>query len=168
VKIAETELFLPTYTHPFTNVEQAFATKISPDGSLVAVSFVHGKVFVVNRLTREVVAASDLESENPRISKEALLITSFCWMPGENVDHGGWVLYGAATDGTVREWTALLGNKGLKHDMNLENQYQSMDISQSGYKTCLAGVLPLIEIWDKSKTDAPEQVFNFEENDCHA
>lgn len=113
-------------------------------------------MFVINNLTREVVAASDLESENPLISKESLLVTSFCFMPDGNGEHGGWVLYGAATDGTVREWTALLGNKSLKHDMNLSNQYQSMDISRSGYKTCLAGVLPIIEIWDKNKTDAPD------------
>jgi WD40 repeat protein len=167
VKIEETEIFFPTYTHSLDNVQQAFASKISPDGSLVAFSYVNGKVFVVNNLTRELVVASDLKSENSGYSEDTLLITSFSWMPGDNADHGGWVLYGAATDGTVREWTALLGNKGLKHDMNLTNSYQSMDISRSGYKTCLAGALPVIEIWDKSRIDSPEQVFNFEDNDCH-
>ena len=123
MKIEETEIFFPTYTHSVDNIQQAFASKISPDGSLVAFSYVNGKVFVVNNLTRELVVASDLKSENPGNSEDTLLITSFSWMPGDNVDHGGWVLYGAATDGTVREWTALLGNKGLKHDMNLTNSY---------------------------------------------
>ena len=42
-------------------------------------------------------------------------------MPGENSEHGGWRLYGAATDGSIREFTASLGNESIKHEMNQKN-----------------------------------------------
>jgi len=92
VKIEETEIFSPAYTHSVESIQQAFASKISPDGSLTAFSYVNGKVFVVNNLTHELIVASDLKSENSGNSEDTLLITSFSWMPSDYVDHGGWVL----------------------------------------------------------------------------
>ena len=42
-------------------------------------------------------------------------------MPGENTEHGGWKFFGSATDGSIREFTANLGNKDIKHEMNFKN-----------------------------------------------
>ena len=72
-------------------------------------------------------------------------------MPGENSEHGGWRLYGAATDGSIREFTASLGNESIKHEMNQINQYYSIDICRNGHTTLLAGLLPVIEIWGADK-----------------
>jgi len=65
---------------------------------------------VVSNITKEVVAVSDLQSEDTSQSEDILNVKSFCWMPDDNFADGKWTLFGAASDGTVREWTASSSN----------------------------------------------------------